>query len=143
MEEFSTFKQMRCVDDFADKFEEFKSLLLQTYPYLTDEFLDNFIARLKQQLRCFVRTARLNSIEDAIWLAKQFEKGLKSNESKKTLSYTTPKPTYTNKKTNQYTKPYNPRNQEQKKSLIHLEPQLQTPLTPLPNHLKSVDSRLS
>lgn len=48
MEEFSVQKQIGCVEDYADKFEEFRGLLLQVYPYLTDEYvLDNFVARLK------------------------------------------------------------------------------------------------
>lgn len=71
MEDFSVFKQSGAVVEFTDKFEEFKSLLLQAYPYLIDEyFMENYIARLKQGLRCFVRTTKTRALEDAIWFSK-------------------------------------------------------------------------
>lgn len=93
MEEFSNFKQTGSVVDFADKFEEYKGLLLQVYPYLAEQyFLDSFIVRLKQQLRCFVRTSTPRNLEDAMWMARQFEKRIKSIETYKT-PYTTQKTT--------------------------------------------------
>ncbi|XP_019153739.1 PREDICTED: uncharacterized protein LOC109150304 [Ipomoea nil] len=83
MEEFSNFKQWGSVVEFSDKFEEYKGLLLQSYPTLNDQyFLDSFVVRLKQQLRCFVRTSRPGNLEDAIWLARQFEKGLRNEPSR-------------------------------------------------------------
>ncbi|XP_019177711.1 PREDICTED: uncharacterized protein LOC109172915 [Ipomoea nil] len=83
MEEFSNFKQWGSVVEFSDKYEEFKGLLLQSYPTLTDQyFLDSFVVRLKQQLRCFVRTSRPANLEDAMWLAKQFKKGLRNEPSR-------------------------------------------------------------
>ncbi|XP_019184593.1 PREDICTED: uncharacterized protein LOC109179543 [Ipomoea nil] len=110
MEEFASFKQVRNVTDFADKYEEYKGLLLQNFRYLTDQyFLDNFIIRLKQQLRCFVRASRPVSLEDAMWLAKQFERGLKVQEPQKITHYSQ-KPAYTTQKNQTFTKPINPRN---------------------------------
>lgn len=81
MEDFASFKQWGGVNDFTDKYEGFKSLLLQSHPYLTDNyFMKNYIARLKQHLRCFVRTYRPRNLEDAIWFARQYQKGLKAIE---------------------------------------------------------------
>lgn len=53
MEDFATLKQRGVVDDFTDEYEMFKSLILQSYPYLTENyFMDNYVARLKPSLRC-------------------------------------------------------------------------------------------
>ncbi|XP_031110384.1 uncharacterized protein LOC116014814 [Ipomoea triloba] len=80
-EEFTVLKQLGGVEEFTDKFEEMRSMLLQVRPYLTDEyFLGNYVCRLKQVIRCFVRSAKPENLEDAIWLAKNFEQGVKSNE---------------------------------------------------------------
>ncbi|XP_019170443.1 PREDICTED: uncharacterized protein LOC109166012 [Ipomoea nil] len=97
MEEFSNFKQWGSVVEFSDKYEEFKGLLLQSYPTLTDQyFLDSFVVRLKQQLRCFVRTSRPANLEEAMWLAKQFEKGLRVSETSRNNPTSTPKSSYNN-----------------------------------------------
>lgn len=106
MDEFSNFKQTGNVVEFADKYEEYRGLLLQIYPYLTEQyFLDCYIVRLKQQIRCFVRTSRPRTLEDAIWMSKQFEKGLKVNDPQKP-TYTTQNSTYTTQKPNQFTRTY-------------------------------------
>lgn len=69
------------MDEFTDRYEDFKSQLLQAHPYLTEQyFMENYVAKLRQDLRCFVRTARPNSLGDAVWFAKQFEQGLKGPE---------------------------------------------------------------
>ncbi|XP_019179173.1 PREDICTED: uncharacterized protein LOC109174389 [Ipomoea nil] len=101
MEDFVVLKQTGGLDDFNDKYEEFKSLLLQSHPYLTDSyFLENYIARLKQNLRCFVRTAMPVNLGDAMWFAKHFDKGLRSCELPKTTTTWNPRP-------NQNLKTYN------------------------------------
>ncbi|XP_031108696.1 uncharacterized protein LOC116013188 [Ipomoea triloba] len=88
MEEFAYFKQVGGVLEFTDKFEEFRSLLLQNHPTLTDSyFLEAYVARLKQTLRCFVRAAQPKALADAVWFAKQFEKGFKANDPPKTNPY--------------------------------------------------------
>lgn len=75
-EEFTALKQLGSVDEFTEKYEEMRSLLLQESLYLTEEyFLQNYICRLKPTLRCFVRTSLPMTLEDAIWFAKQFEQG--------------------------------------------------------------------
>ncbi|XP_019191750.1 PREDICTED: uncharacterized protein LOC109186281 [Ipomoea nil] len=112
MEEFASFKHTGNVTDFADKYEEYRGLLLQIYPYLTEQyFLDNFIVRLKQHLRCFVRTAKPASLEDAIWTARQFEKGLKTHEPQKNTSYPQ-KTSFTSQNTQAYPKTSNPKHPE-------------------------------
>lgn len=93
MEDFASLKQWNGVDEFTDAFEGFKSLLLQSYPYLTENyFKENYIARLKQNLRCFVRTSNPRRLGDAIWYARQFEKGLKPVESHRSPSWNTKLP---------------------------------------------------
>lgn len=50
-EEFTALKQLGSVDEFTEKYEEMRSLLLHERPYLTKEyFLQNFICRLKPTL---------------------------------------------------------------------------------------------
>lgn len=81
MEEFVAFKQVNGVEEFTNKYEEFRSLLLQSHPYLTEQyFLENYIAILKQNLKCFVRTAKPATLVNVVWFARQFEKGLKFAE---------------------------------------------------------------
>lgn len=71
MEDFSVFKQFGGVVEFTNKFEEFRGLLFQADPHLIDEyFIENYIARLKQNLRCFERTTKPRTLEDAIWFSK-------------------------------------------------------------------------
>ncbi|XP_019160030.1 PREDICTED: uncharacterized protein LOC109156632 [Ipomoea nil] len=101
MEEFSNFKQWGNVTDFSDKYEEFK---------------DSFIVRLKQQLRCFVRTSKHTNLEDAIWLARQFEKGLKVSELLKSNSHSTKKTSYTVQKPQPSTRTFTSRQSEPNKS---------------------------
>ncbi|XP_019183954.1 PREDICTED: uncharacterized protein LOC109178857 [Ipomoea nil] len=120
MEEFSTFKQWGNVVEFSDKFEEYKGLLLQVYPFLTDQyFLDSFVVRLKQQLRCFVRTSKPENLEDAIWVARQFEKRLKVSEPQKNTSHSNLKTTSTFQKNQSYPKPYSQKNPEPNRSQFH------------------------
>lgn len=81
-EEFIALKQVGGVEEFTEKYEKIRSLLLQERPYLTEEyFLQNYICRLKPTLRCFVRTSLPKTLEDAIWFARQFEQGVKLIES--------------------------------------------------------------
>ncbi|XP_019150587.1 PREDICTED: uncharacterized protein LOC109147385 [Ipomoea nil] len=90
MEDFAAFKQWGNVDDFTDEFEEFMSLLLQIHPCLTETyFMENYIARLRQNLRCFVRTARPRDLADAIWFARQYEKGLKPVDTPRNSAWNT------------------------------------------------------
>ncbi|XP_019197771.1 PREDICTED: uncharacterized protein LOC109191615 [Ipomoea nil] len=79
MEDFASFKQVGTIDDYTDEYEGFKSMLQQAHPTLTETyFLENYVARLRHILRCFVRTARPRGLDDAIWLARQNEKGLRT-----------------------------------------------------------------
>ncbi|XP_019198914.1 PREDICTED: uncharacterized protein LOC109192674 [Ipomoea nil] len=117
MEEFSNFKQWGSIINFADKYEEYKGLLLQNYPYLTDQyFLHCFVVRLKQQLRCFVRTTKSTSLEDAIWVARQFEKGLKVSEPQKNPFHFTKKPSYSTQRTQTNPRTLNQKNSEPSRS---------------------------
>lgn len=94
MEEFAGFKQVGGVLEFTDKFEEFRSLLIQKHPTLTDSyFLEAYIARLKPNLRCFVTTTQPKTLADAVWFAKQIERGFKAQEQPKPSYHYTPKPT--------------------------------------------------
>ncbi|XP_019171199.1 PREDICTED: uncharacterized protein LOC109166765 [Ipomoea nil] len=88
MEEFASLKQWGTVEDFTEKYEEFKSQLLVGHPYLTEGyFMENFVARLKPNLRCFVRTAKPTTLSDAIWYAGQFERGLKTSEPNRSIPW--------------------------------------------------------
>ncbi|XP_019200240.1 PREDICTED: uncharacterized protein LOC109193863 [Ipomoea nil] len=81
MEEIAYFRQIGGVMEFTDKFEEFRSQLIQKHPTLTDlYFLEAYLARLKPHLRCFVKTSQPKCLADAMWTARQLEKGLKFNE---------------------------------------------------------------
>ncbi|XP_019151052.1 PREDICTED: uncharacterized protein LOC109147849 [Ipomoea nil] len=78
MEEFTNFRQNGGVMEFNDRFEEFKSLLIQNHPTLNDlYFLEAYIARLKPNLRGFVRTTQPKTLADAMWNARQLEMGHK------------------------------------------------------------------
>ncbi|XP_031104476.1 uncharacterized protein LOC116007955 [Ipomoea triloba] len=112
MEEFTGFKQYGMVLEFTDRFEEFRSLLLQNHPTLNGGyFLEAYVARLKQNLKCFVRTAQPKSLADAIWFAKQFEKGFKPNELYRNPSHFTTKPNQfaNSSSTKPYTSTYTPK----------------------------------
>ncbi|XP_019163484.1 PREDICTED: uncharacterized protein LOC109159828 [Ipomoea nil] len=119
MEDFTAFKQWSGVDEYTDGYEGFKSLLLQAHPGLTENyFLENYIARLKQNLRCFVRTAKPNSLEDAIWLARQYEKGLKGSDGPKAPSWNS-KPTQNPRTYSPNTNQSYPQNPNHKPPLQH------------------------
>lgn len=80
-EEFMTLRQVGTMEEFTEKYEEIRSILLQEIPYLTEEyFLNNYVCRLKMNIRCSVRAARPWNLEDAVWLAKNFEQGMRFNE---------------------------------------------------------------
>ncbi|XP_019166953.1 PREDICTED: uncharacterized protein LOC109162723 [Ipomoea nil] len=96
MEDFTILRHTGGVLDFTDKFEELRSQLVQKHPTLTDlYFLEAYIARLKPKLRCFVKTIQPKTLADAMWFAKQFEKGLQSNEPPKPSYHYNTRPTTT------------------------------------------------
>ena len=71
VEEFNKLQQWGSLDDYVDKFEELRALLLIKNSLLPDEhFLDSFVGRLKPYLKSFVRAFHPKAISRAIEYAK-------------------------------------------------------------------------
>lgn len=78
-EEFKLLRQVGGVDEFTEKFEEMRSLMMQVYPYLTEQyFLNNYVSSLKRVVRCFVRIAQPRTLLEVYWFAKEYEEGQKA-----------------------------------------------------------------
>jgi len=74
VEEFHKLYQMGSLDAYLERFEELKSLLLQSIPTLPDDyFVSSFIGGLKPQLKPFVRALNPLSLDDAIRFARLHE----------------------------------------------------------------------
>ncbi|KAL5729826.1 hypothetical protein ACHQM5_002722 [Ranunculus cassubicifolius] len=69
--EFNKLQQTSTVDEYQNRFEELKSLMLQKNPHLTAEyFIMSFISGLKDDIRHMVQMFRPASLAYAISLAK-------------------------------------------------------------------------
>ena len=71
VEDFHRLQQWGSVDDYLEKFEELKSLMLQKTPVLPDDyFIASFIAGLKPHLKAFVKALNPLTLDDAIQFAR-------------------------------------------------------------------------
>ena len=86
VEDFHKLQQMGSVEDYLEKFEELKSLLLQNIPMLPDDyFVSSFIGGLKPHLKPFVKALNPLTLDDAIRFARLHED---AGDALRPVSYT-------------------------------------------------------
>jgi len=73
VEDFHKLQQMGSVEDYLEKFEELKSLLLQNIPLPDDYFVSSFVGGLKPQLKPFVKALNPVTLDEAIKYARLHE----------------------------------------------------------------------
>jgi len=74
VEDFHKLYQMGSLEAYLERFEELRSLLLQSIPTLPDDyFVSSFIGGLKPQLKPFVKALNPLSLDDAIRFARLHE----------------------------------------------------------------------
>lgn len=71
-EEFKMFKQVGGVEEFTEKYDELRALMLVAHPYLTKSyFLKTYISCLKTVVMCYVKIGRLDTLLEVYILASQ------------------------------------------------------------------------
>jgi len=73
VEDFHKLYQLGTVEEYLEKFEELKALLMQNMPLPDEYFVSSFIGGLKPQLKPFVKALDPKSLEDAIRFARFHE----------------------------------------------------------------------
>lgn len=62
-EEFKLLRQIGGVEEFTEKYEDMRVLMLLVHHYLTEDyFLNCYISCLNRTIRCFVKTGRLRTL---------------------------------------------------------------------------------
>jgi len=72
MEHFNKLQQFGSLDNYLDRFEELKSLMIQRTPILPDTFflIDSFIGGLKAHLKPFVKVLKPTILSDDVAYAR-------------------------------------------------------------------------
>ena len=74
VEHFNHLKQVSTLEDFSNKFENLKSLMLQEGHVLSNEYmLESFIGGSKESVKHFVRALNPSSINEAIRIERSQE----------------------------------------------------------------------
>jgi len=77
VEDFNKLQQTGSLDEYLERFEELKALMIQRTPALPDVFfVDSFISGLKPQLKPFVKVLNPDSLQAAITVARLHEEAL-------------------------------------------------------------------
>lgn len=67
------------MDEYLERFEELKSLMIQRSPRLPDSFfVDSFVGAFKSQLKPFVKALNPLPLNDAVHFARPQEDALKA-----------------------------------------------------------------
>jgi len=75
VEDFNKLQQTGPIDEYLERFNKLKALMIQRTPALPDVFfVDSFISGLKPQLKPFVKVLNSNSLQAAITFARLHEK---------------------------------------------------------------------
>ena len=79
VEDFNKLQQTGPIDEYLERFEELKSLMIQRTPTLPDVFfVDSFISGLKPQLKPFVKALNPETLQSAISFARLQEEALEA-----------------------------------------------------------------
>lgn len=94
MDNFHSLKQNYTqVSSYIDKFEENMTVVRKEHPYLEEQYyVVSFVNGLKDEIKCHLRALRPNSLTDAYWLAKDYEKGLQYKKNSKFSGFGHSKP---------------------------------------------------
>ena len=92
VEEFNRLQQWGALDEYVDKFEELRALLLMKNSLLPDEhFLDSFVGGLKPHLKSFVRAFHPKTLTEAMEYARCQEETVQALKmQEKSSKFTTP-----------------------------------------------------
>lgn len=86
---FNKLSQTGTVNDYEDKFEELRALVVTKHRSLTEDyFVSSFLSGLQDHIKSAVRMFRPQTLVDAIFLAKQEE----SKQGKGTTHWAKPQP---------------------------------------------------
>jgi len=81
VEDFNKLQQTGPLDEYLERFEELKALMIHRTPALPDVFfVDSFISGLKPQLKPFVKVLNSDSLQVAITFARLHEKALEAGK---------------------------------------------------------------
>lgn len=71
VEDFNKLQQVGSLDEYLDRFEELKSLMIKRTPILPDLFFVNsFVGGLKPHLKPFVKALKPTSLSEAVAYAR-------------------------------------------------------------------------
>ncbi|VFQ81961.1 unnamed protein product [Cuscuta campestris] len=90
VEDFNKLVQDGSIDEYLEKFEELKSLMLQRTPILPEDyFVASFIGGLKSHLKPFVKALKPTCLDEAVQFARLQEDAVQATRN---VSRTNPKP---------------------------------------------------
>ena len=70
MEEFNKLRQSSKVEEYKEKFEELKTLMIIRNQHLDEEyFVSSFISGLKEEIKTMIRMLKLATLSEAFELA--------------------------------------------------------------------------
>ncbi|KAJ8427985.1 hypothetical protein Cgig2_012073 [Carnegiea gigantea] len=91
VEDFNRLSQTGIIDEYLERFEELKSLMLVKNPLLpADYFVDSFIGGLVPQIKSFTRAFKPTTLTEAVNYARLQEatiQAMKAPDRNKSLSY--------------------------------------------------------